>query len=51
MPHKPITTPEPTPAVSRTTLAITSNRDAASPSAAGVIMYDGFANCAISEDE
>lgn len=51
MPHTPITTPEPAPSVSRTALATTSTRHTATPSLGGGLMYDGFANCAVSEDE
>lgn len=50
MPGTPIATPEPTTSVGRATLAITSTRDASAPSWGGGVMYDGFANCSVSED-
>ncbi len=51
MPQTPITAPEHAPSIIRTTLAITGSRDTAAPSWGGRVMYDGFANCAVSEDE
>jgi len=51
MPQTPITAPEHAPSIIRTTLAITGSRDTAAPSWGGRVMYDGFANCAVSADE